>query len=223
MSIRTLLTATAFAALTVPFLGLPTGAETPKLPKLDICDPYLTGEFNQSGDRTETAKKVAHYDKEKVEVVKDEAAVIDLLAEEKWDPATGAEIKREKLCVGTPTYVANWAELVGPGTDGKDAVLANGTFVLRKDGTFGFDFNKRPYDGKWAWKDGKVELTSPWINGGQPYAVPVERVETPVDATYADGKTDSYVTTVYRIGPFRLQPVDTTVKGAFMDCACPTN
>lgn len=194
------------------------------MPGVALCDPYLDTKdvTEDNGDQQDnTYTRNARYDLETSEVLSSQDAVIDAIFEEKWDIASGNPIERNELCQGVPTYIVNWAQLVGPGTDGKNGVLANGYFSLRKDGSFEFDFNKRPYSGTWTFTDGALSLAAPWLNNGEPLVGPVEHVKTPIELTYGDGRTDSYTEEVYRIGPFRLLPIDTTVKGASMNCACP--
>lgn len=114
------------------------------------------------------------------------------------------------------TYVINWAERFGPGEDGTPTVLAKGLLSLHKDGSFQVDYNKRPYRGQWSLADQRMSLTAGWLNGGEASVAPVERVETPIGLVYSGGREDSYAEEVYRIGPFRLPPMDTMVKGALL-------
>lgn len=200
-------------------------AQASGTPGLALCDAYLDmrSDENDNGDDEDTSvQRRALYDQEVREILTTEAAIMDAIYEEKWDLATGEPVERTALCQGVPTYVVNWAEFVGPGQDGTATVLAKGFFSLRKDGTFQFDYNKRPYAGSWALNGTDITLTAGWLNDGAPLASPVERVETPIELTYSDGRTDTYTEQVYRIGPFRLLPIDTTAKGVVLNCACPT-
>lgn len=193
-------------------------------PELALCDAYveMRNTDDDGGDEENNLERRALYDQEVSEVLTSDAAIMDAIYEEKWDPATDAPVERQELCQGVPTYVINWAEFVGPGEDGTPTVLAKGFFSLRKDGTFQFDYNKRPYVGQWSLADQQMSLTAGWLNGGEAFAAPVEHVETPIELVYGDGRQDSYTEEIYRIGPFRLLPMDTTVKGALLHCACPT-
>lgn len=189
-----------------------------------LCDPYLdftkVGQDNGDEEDNKQTRK-ARYDLETSDVITADEEIMDAIYEEKWDIASGNLIERHSLCEDVPTYVVNWATLAGPGADGQTVALAHGLFSLRKDGTFQFDYSKRPYSGNWTAADHNITLTAPWLNGGAPLVAPVERVKTPIELTNSDGTTDSYTEEVYRIGPFRLMPVDTTTKGAVLKCACP--
>lgn len=194
-------------------------------PGLALCDPYIDVLNQQDDDGDEDDNSVerrALYDQEVKEVLTSETAIMDAIYEEKWDPATGDAVERTALCQGVPSYIVNWAEFVGPGEDGSPSVLAKGFFSLRKDGTFQFDYNKRPYSGTWSVAGQDMTLTAGWLNDGEALVSAVERVETPIELTYADGKTDTYTEEIYRVGPFRLLPMDTTAKGSILHCACPT-
>jgi len=194
-------------------------------PGLALCDPYIDvlNQQDDNGDEDDNSvERRALYDQEVKEVLTSETAIMDAIYEEKWDPATGDAVERTALCQGVPSYIVNWAEFVGPGEDGSPSVLAKGFFSLRKDGTFQFDYNKRPYSGTWSVAGQDMTLTAGWLNDGEALVSAVERVETPIELTYADGKTDTYTEEIYRVGPFRLLPMDTTAKGSILHCACPT-
>lgn len=198
-----------------------SGAHT----KVAMCDPYMDftkiGQDQGDQEDDQQSKKV-RYDLETSEILTSDEAIMEAIYEEKWDVASGEPIARQALCQDVGTYVVNWATLTGAGDDGETTALAQGLFSLRKDGTFQFDYNKRPYVGTWTTADHMITLSAPWLNDGAALVTPVERVKTPVEVTGADGVTDSYTEEVYRIGPFRLLPIDTTVKGSVMNCACPT-
>lgn len=194
-------------------------------PGLALCDPYIDvlNQQDDNGDEDDNSvERRALYDQEVKEVLTSETAIMDAIYEEKWDMATGDPVERTALCQGVPSYIVNWAEFVGPGEDGSPSVLAKGFFSLRKDGTFQFDYNKRPYSGTWSVAGQDMTLTAGWLNDGEALVSAVERVETPIELTYADGKTDTYTEEIYRVGPFRLLPMDTTAKGSILHCACPT-
>ncbi len=191
-----------------------------------FCDPFLTIDKDKpqrDGDEDAPTASTRRLDRETAEVLTSEQAIMDALYEEKWDLGTGEPIARNAICEAEPSYVINWAELSGKGADGKDEILAKGLFQFRKDGSFEFVYNKRPYAGQWAVTDMQMVLTADWLNGGDPVAAPVERVATPVETTGSNGKVDSYTEQSYRIGAFRLFPIDTTVPGRIQDCACPVN
>lgn len=213
------------AVLLSQILPVAVWAQEAGAPGLALCDPYIDvlNEQDDNGDEDDnTVKRRALYDQEVKEVLTSEAAIMDAIYEEKWDPATGDAVERTALCQGVPTYIVNWAEFVGPAEDGSPSVLAKGFFSLRKDGTFQFDYNKRPYSGTWSVAGQDMTLTAGWLNGGEALVSAVEHVETPIELTYADGKTDTYTEEIYRVGPFRLLPMDTTAKGSILHCACPT-
>lgn len=216
-------------ALTVSSsLALSAQAQSVKSGATDVslCDPYLvTGTDNQDNgnDNNNHESKRVRYDQEKSEKLASDQEVMDLLFEEKWDLKTGAGVERAAMCQGQASYVVNWAEVMGLSEGGTPAVLADGFLSIKKDGTFDFTYNKRPYTGSWTIKDGEMTMTAPWLNKGQPLVSAVEKVRTPVEYTSASGKTDVFDEEVYRIGPFRLHPYDTTAKGTIQDCACPTN
>ena len=213
------------AVLLSQILPVAVWAQEAGAPGLALCDPYIDvlNEQDDNGDEDDnTVKRRALYDQEVKEVLTSEAAIMDAIYEEKWVPATGDAVERTALCQGVLTYIVNWAEFVGPAEDGSPRVLAKGFFSLRKDGTFQFDYNKRPYSGTWSVAGQDMTLTAGWLNGGEALVSAVERVETPIELTYADGKTDTYTEEIYRVGPFRLLPMDTTAKGSILHCACPT-
>lgn len=194
--------------------------------KVALCDPYLDyqklGQDNGNQEDNAPTRKV-RYDLETSEVITSDEAIMEAIYEEKWDIASGNAIERHAMCQGVPTYVVNWATLTGPDADGQTTALASGLFSLSRDGTFKFTYEKRPYSGTWSAADHMITLNAPWLNDAAPLVSPVELVKTPVEVTNSDGSTDSYMEEVYRVGPFRLLPIDTTAKGAVLNCACPAN
>jgi hypothetical protein len=191
-----------------------------------LCDPFLApGDNNDDSGNEEdqNTERRARYDLETSEPLTSEEAVMDAIYEEKWDLTSLATVARPAICVGQDSYVVNWAEVMGKDDQGEDAVIARGFFRIAKDGTFQFDYAKRPYTGTWQFKDGQMVLDAGWLNQGEPLAATVEKVQTPIELVGSDGATDSYLEEIYRIGPFRLLPIDTTARGMVQDCACPAN
>jgi hypothetical protein len=215
----------AFAA-SASFLAPAAIAQSQSTPEVALCDPFLlSGDNNNDNGNEDPAKETqkVRYDLEKAETLSTEQAIMDAVYEETWDLKTLAPVERTAMCVGQPTYVVNWAEILGTDENGEPAVIAKGFFRFVKDGTFEFDFNKRPYIGKWTVKDAQMTLDAPWLNKGEPVVSAVEHLITPIELTSAEGKVDSYDQESYRVGPFRLQPIETTARGLVQDCACPTN
>jgi hypothetical protein len=189
---------------------------------LALCDPLLDPNASyREGDNTDDLQKTVRYDLETARPLVTDAEVIDAIAEERWDPATGGAMERPSACPSEPTYLIHWTRAMGVDQAGNPAPLATGYMSLRRDGTFGFTYEKRPYDGTWAVSGGKVTLQATWLNGGQPLESTVDLVKTPVEYLQSDGSVASYDEETYRIGPFRLMPIDTTVKGADQSCRCP--
>jgi hypothetical protein len=213
-------------AASTSFLAPAAIAQSQSTPEVALCDPFLLSGDNNNDNGTEDPVKETQkvrYDLEKAETLTTEQAIMDAVYEETWDLKTLAPVERTAMCVGQPTYVVNWAEILGKDENGEPAVIAKGFFRFAKDGTFEFDFNKRPYTGKWSVKDAQMTLDAPWLNKGEPVVSPVEHLITPIELTSAEGKVDTYDQESYRVGPFRLQPIETTAKGMVQDCACPTN
>lgn len=190
---------------------------------LQMCDPLLTPTEDQDdGDQEDTEEtRTVLYDQETSETLANEQAIMDALYEETWDLATGADTERRALCSQEVSYVILWAQAMGTDDAGAPAVVAEGFMRLIRGGSFEFTFADRPYSGTWAvGPDARMTLTAAWLNGGAPLAAPVERVVTPVEYADADGNVDRYDEVVYRVGPFRLQPINTSAKGVVRDCAC---
>ncbi|MEZ5796756.1 MAG: hypothetical protein R3D63_04250 [Paracoccaceae bacterium] len=189
---------------------------------LAMCDPLMeAGDATSNGEEAATIDKTVRYDLETAEPITSDAAVIDLVFEEVWDPATGADAARPETCAGEPSYVINWAGVMGRDDNGDLRLRAEGYMSLRKDGTFRLTYEKRPYEGSWTMPgDGKIRMEAFWLNGGAPLEVQVEKVTTPVEFTGDGGDLVTFDEVVYRIGPFRLLPLSTTVKGIEQNCAC---
>lgn len=192
------------------------------MPELGFCDPLMMSETDeQDGDEDVNATTTRRYDLEQSEVLGTEQAIMTALYEEKWDLASGTPVTRHELCESEPSYVVHWAEVMSRDEDGKLFPAAKGLFSFRKDGTFRFLFEKRPYDGRWALDGVKMRLTADWLDEGRPLVVPVERVRTPVEVVYSDGRDAEYYNDdVYRVGYFRLLRISTTLKGQLQDCKC---
>ncbi|MDQ2090992.1 hypothetical protein [Marimonas arenosa] len=208
--------------ITLPVQTLAQGGGD-TLAKLNFCDPLMgLNEDNDDDDEDYERELVRLFDQERSEVLTSEADVMNALYEEKWDLATGAIVERAELCANEPSYVVQWTQIMGEGEDGQPAVVAEGLLSYRRDGTFRFVFAKRPYDGTWEFKEGQMNMTASWLNAGETLVVPVERVITPVEIIYSNGREkDSYEEEIYRVGPFRNLRLSTTHKGQLQDCKCP--
>ncbi|MDJ0824178.1 MAG: hypothetical protein QNJ16_01615 [Rhodobacter sp.] len=209
------------------FLAVPTTAiaqsDDLPLPKLEFCDPLLnTGadEAEDEGDEDVLLTRKRRYDLEQSEFLESEQAIMDALYEEKWDLNTGQSIPRTDLCASEPNYLIHWAELTSKNEQGEIVVLAEGTFRFQKDKTFEYVYKDRPYYGTWGISDFWIWLKADWLNEGEPIVAKVEMVRTPVEVTYSDGETESYIDEVFRIGWFRFTRIETTEKGKIHDCAC---
>ena len=208
-------------------IGLTAGAVAAQnlsvpVPEPKLCDPFIES-FDDETDEDEQLEetRTRNFDQETRVALTSEEQIMDALYEEQWNLATGEVIERNVLCLDEPSYVVHWAELVSRNDEGEIILLAEGPFSFKKDGSFEFVFEKRPYVGTWELTGTKMRLEAAWMNGGNAVVAPVEAVETPVVVEYADGSTDTYVEERYGVGWFRFQRIETAEKGAFKDCACP--
>ncbi|WP_050929457.1 hypothetical protein [Aestuariivita boseongensis] len=163
------------------------------------------------------------YDQEEARVITDRLEIMDLAFEEKWVFDTKEPIPRYELCPNEPSYVVLWAEIIAPDETGDFLIDAEGYLSIRKDGTFGYIFTNRPYEGTWELDGTDMVFTASWLNNGQPYKTPVEIVSTPVETRYRDGRVDRNVVESYRMGAFRFFRLATTLPAAERDCACVSN
>ena len=207
--------------------SLPIGAraqmEALPLPNPGFCDPLMAvgaEDYEDEGDDEDLLERIRRFDLEKSETLTSEKAILEALAEELWDPATGETIARNELCEVEPSYVVHWSELLGRDEGDRLVVLAKGFFQFRKDGSFVFVYNQRPYEGTWALDGQNIKLSADWLYRGEAVSAPVERVSTPVILKYNDGKEDTYDEEVFRVGWFRFMRLATTVKGQTRNCAC---
>lgn len=189
---------------------------------LNFCDP-LMGRYDEDDDDDDFERELVRlFGQERSQVLVEERDVMDALYEEKWDLTTGASVERAELCAAEPSFVTHWTRIMGEGDDGTPEVVAEGLMSFHRDGSFRFVFSKRPYDGAWVFRDGRMHMTAPWLNGGETLVAPVERVITPVEITFSgDREKDSYEEEIYRIGPFRNLRLPSTLKGQLQDCKCP--
>lgn len=191
---------------------------------VQLCDPLMVMSVadEDEGNPEELTSTTYRYDLESAVPLASAPEIIAAVFEEMWDPATGEAVARAEICPGEPAYLVNWAQVMGTNDAGQPAPLAAGYLSLRKDGSFGFTYEKRPYNGTWTLAGDRVTLTAAWLNGGAPLDSAVEAVKTPVEY-----RTGAEVVTIddetYRIGPFRLLPLETTVKGMEQSCSCPVN
>lgn len=187
---------------------------------VSFCDPLLdTTVEERDGDEEELVKTV-RYDLEVAALLATDQEIVDTLFEERWDTSSGAASERAAFCPAEPSYLINWTQVMGLSDAGRPAPVAQGYMSLRKDGTFRFTYEKRPYEGSWTLAGGKITLSAPWLNGGTPVETQVERVTTPVEWVRPGEEPVTVEEVVYRIGAFRLLPVQTTVKGADQACLC---
>lgn len=187
-----------------------------------LCDPLLQ-ELDQDDDGDDVIEeyRVRDYANETRETLTSEVAIMDALYEEKWDLKTGQSVERFELCQNEPSYAVHWSHLSAKGDDGKIKILAEGPFSFRKDNSFQFVFEKRPYLGEWMFENGKMTMKANWLNNGEPIVAPVQAVETPVEVHFVDGTVEKYDEKAIVVGWFRFLRSETTAKGEFRDCACP--
>lgn len=214
---------TGFAVMALLAAG-PVQAQDGVSSPVAMCDPLMsTSDFTEDeGNPEDLVREIRRYDLETAEVMTDERAIIDALFEEAWDPATGTALPRPELCAGQPAFVANWSQVMGTDDTGKPAIVAQGYVNLMRDGSFRFTYENRPYVGAWTMTGGRITLSAPWLNGGAPLESAVERVTTPVEY-HTGNEVVTYDEQVYRIGVFRLLPINSTVKGFVQACPCATN
>lgn len=198
--------------------------ETTASGPLAMCDALIdTVNEDEEGDEEEDLIRVVRYDLERAERLDTDQKIVDAIFEETWDTATGAATSRPQTCPGEPAYKVSWATAMGTNEAGEPAALANGFFSLRRDNSFLFVYKNRPYLGTWMLAEARLTLSASWLNGGAPLVSDVDLVTTPVEWIQTGEETVTIEEVVYRIGPFRLQPLDTTVPGIQMDCRCGSN
>lgn len=190
-------------------------------PQVQFCDPLLSRDPNREEDDDDQAFTERHrYDLERADLIVDADAIVDALAEERWNLQTGQLNPRYELCQGRQSYVVHWAQLFGQDEEGTRLIDAEGLLSFRREGSFEYLFADRPYRGTWTLDGAEMVLEAPWLEGGAPVRSPVEFVRTPVEITFADGRTDTYVEEHYRLGWFRLLRIATTQQGAIRKCGC---
>lgn len=191
-------------------------------PELAFCDPLMSLDPNpEQEDESDTEYEVRYrYDLERAEIITDRDQIANELFEERWNFSTVQMIPRYELCESKPSYVVHWAQIFGKDDDGKILIDAEGLLAFRRDGTFQYVYEDRPYDGSWSMEDSDIVLEAEWLNAGQPMSVPLEKVLTPVEVTYDDGRTDTHVEQHLRLGWFRLLRIATTEKGQIRKCSC---
>lgn len=205
-----------------PFVG-GAQAQTVSAPELAICDPLLLSDVDEVIDEDsaeEDINQVRRYDLEQAEQLTTHQEIMDAIFEEKWNLDTNEPIDRQELCSAEQSYVVLWTNLLREEDGGGYQLDAEGYTSIRKDNTFELVFANRPYVGTWELDNLEMVLTADWLNGGESYRAPVERVTTPVETTFEDGRTNTFEEETYRIGGFRFYRLPTTVKGAVRDCAC---
>ena len=205
------------AGLWIPSVGF-TQSQSVAAPKLAFCDPLLSQADEEDGDEEELSQ-VRRYDLEQAEQLTTQQQIMDAIFEEKWNLETNEPIARQELCTAEASYVVLWTKLLRE-DDGGYLLDAEGYMSIRRDNSFELVFTDRPYVGTWALEDVEMVFTADWLNDGQPYRAPVEKVETPVETTFEDGRTNSFDEETYRIGGFRFYRLPTTVKGLVRNCSC---
>lgn len=192
-------------------------------PLVEFCDPLMSAQdvdaLDDGGDEEELTQ-TRRYDQETSERLTSRERIMNALFEETWNFETNAPIDRYELCSAEPNFVVLWAKLLRHTDEGGFTQDAEGLMSIKKDGSFEFVYAKRPYVGTWELDGIDMVLSADWLNAGQPYRTSVERVETPVEATDADGNTSSFTEEMYRLGGFRFYRLPTTKKGAQQDCSC---
>lgn len=209
-------------ALSISPLTLDAQNLSVPVPDYQLCDPFLL-ELDQDDDNDDPLIKLRErdYANETRKTLTSEQAVMDALYEEKWDLKSGAPIERRELCSTQPSYVVHWSHLTAQADDGSIRILAEGPFSFRKDKSFRFDYENRPYVGQWTFENGQMTLQADWLNDGKPVTAPVQDVVTPVKIHFVDGAVETYDENAIVVGWFRFLRSETTAKGAFEKCSCP--
>ncbi len=211
----------AIAALAfVPTVEAQTRGDEP--PELLLCDPLLSREVNpEQDDENEIPYEVKYrYDLERAEVISDLDQIADELFEERWNFSTVQMIPRHELCESRVSYVIHWAQIFGKDDDGNFLIDAEGLLAFKRDGSFEYVFEDRPYTGGWSLDGSEIVLDAKWLNAGRPMRAPLERVYTPVEVTYEDGRQETNVEEQLRLGWFRMVRIATTEKGKIQKCSC---
>ena len=210
------------ACLFVPGVAM-AQSQSAKAPLVEFCDPLMSAQnadtLDEDGDEEELTQ-TRRYDQETSERLTTREQIMNAIFEEKWHFDTNAPIERHELCSAEPSYVVLWTKLLRETDGGEIAQDAEGYMSIKKDGSFEFVYAKRPYLGAWELDGTDMVLNADWLNGGQPYRTPVERVQTPVEATDSDGNTNSFLEEMYRLGQFRFYRLPTTQKGGQRNCSC---
>lgn len=189
-------------------------------PNVTFCDPLLSIDRNRNGDDEEDFEELHRYDLEKADRITDRDAIANALFEERWNLQTGQSNPRYELCPSQQSFVVHWADLFDRREGDSIHVKAEGLLSFQRDGTFEYVYADRPYRGAWSLVESDIVLEAGWLNDGAPLRSAVELVQTPVEVTYEDGRTDTYVEEHLRLGWFRLFRIATTEKGQIRKCAC---
>ena len=220
--IRMFCLTSAFAALSA--FAPPAFSQTSgdMIPEVTFCDPLMSRDLTQEyeDDEDDEFEEVYRYDLERSEKVSDREAIVGLLFEERWNFETGQLNPRYELCESRPSYVVHWTQMYGSDEDGTILLDAEGLLSIKRDGSFEYVFSDRSYRGTWQLDGAEIVLQAPWMNENEPIRSAVEKVQTPVEITFEDGRTDTYVEENIRLGWFRLLRISTTEKGKIRKCEC---
>jgi len=191
-------------------------------PEISFCDPLLSRDINpEQDDDADIAYEVRYrYDLERAEIISDPDQIANELFEERWNFSTVQMIPRHELCESRVSYVIHWAQVFGEDDDGNILIDAEGLLAFKRDGSFEYVYGDRPYTGNWALGGSEMVLEADWLNEGRPMRTPLERVYTPVEVTYEDGRSETNVEEQLRLGWFRLLRIATTEKGKIQKCSC---
>lgn len=217
-----LATFAAFAA-SVAFTA-PLSAQTSgdAAPEVGFCDPTLSREINRTYEDDDDAEfeERHRYDLERAQPITDPDAIANALLEELWNRQTGQLSPRYELCQSQPSYVVHWAQIFGRDDDDATVLNAEGLLRFQREGSFKYVYSDRSYRGTWTLEVPEMVLEAPWLDNGTPMRTRLELVQTPVEITYEDGRTDTYVEEHLRLGWFRLLRIATTERGAIRKCDC---
>lgn len=189
-------------------------------PEIAFCDPAMSRDINTEYNDDDEFDERHRYDLERAQAITDPDAIANALFEERWNAETGQLNPRYELCESRPSYVVHWAQVFSRDDDENMILDAQGLLSFQREGTFEYVYADRPYRGTWALDGSEMVLTAPWMNAGTPLHTSLELVQTPVEITYGDGRTDTYMEEHLRLGWFRLLRIATAERGKVRKCDC---
>lgn len=192
-------------------------------PEITFCDPALSRDINAEWDEDEDDNDFSTrrlYDQETARQITDPDAIANALFEERWNLQTGQINPRYELCQSRPSYVVHWAQVFSRDEDGNVLLDAEGLLSFQRDGGLEFVYADRAYRGTWELDGAEIVITTPWIDGGKPRRAVLELVQTPVEITYGDSRTDTFTEENLRLGWFRLLRIATAERGKVRKCEC---